>query len=112
MFINADYTDLNFSFGCISINDGDDDNNLRIMNIESSEEVRVTNRVGGTGVNNYNIFYGTWGYKLKIGIESTSNGIDIYVNGQLASSQTSGRIDMSGMTNIGLTDGSGDNLFP
>ena len=40
LFINADYTDLNFSFGCISINDGDDDNNLRIMNIESSEEVR------------------------------------------------------------------------
>ena len=111
LFINADYTDLNFSFGCISINDGDDDNNLRIMNIESSEEVRVTNRVGGTGVNNYNIFYGTWGYKLKIGIVSTSNGIDIYVNGQLASSQTAGRIDMSGMTNIGLTDGSGDNFL-
>jgi len=111
LFINADYTDLNFSFGCISINDGDDDNNLRIMNIESSEEVRVTNRVGGSGVNNYNIFYGTWGYKLKIGIVSTSNGIDIYVNGQLASSQTSGRIDMSGMTNIGFTDGSGDNFL-
>ena len=71
----------------------------------------VTNRVGGSGVNNYNIFYGTWGYKLKIGIVSTSNGIDIYVNGQLASSQTSGRIDMSGMTNIGFTDGSGDNFL-
>lgn len=111
LFINADYTDLNFSFGCISINDGDDDNNLRIMNIESSEEVRVTNRVGGTGVNNYNIFYGTWGYKLKIGIVSTSSGFDVYVNGELASSQTAGRIDMSGMTNIGLTDGSGDNFL-
>ncbi len=111
LFIDADYSDLANSFGCISINDGDDDNNLRIMNIESSEEVRVTNRVAGTGVNNYNIFYSTWGYKLKIGIVSTDDGFDVYVNGQLASSATSGRIDMSTMTNIGFTDGAGDNFL-
>lgn len=111
LFIDANYSDLADSFGCISINDGDDDNNLRIMNIESSEEVRVTNRVAGTGVNNYNVFYGTWGYKLKIGIVSTDDGFDVYVNGELASSATSGRIDMSTMTNIGFTDGAGDNFL-
>lgn len=111
LLVDVDYTDLTDSFGCISINDGDDDNNLRIMNIISSDEVRVTNRVSSTGVNNYNIFHSTWGYKLKIGIVSTDNGIDIYVNGDLASSETSGRIDMSGMTNIGFTDGAGDNFL-
>lgn len=111
LLIDVDYTDLTDSFGSISINDGDDDNNLRIMNIISSDEVRVTNKVGGTDVNNYSIFHSTWGYKLRVGIVSTDNGIDIYVNGNLASSETSGRIDMSQMTNIGFTDGFSDEFL-
>jgi len=111
IFINADYTDLPKSFGCISINDGDDDNSIRIMNIVSTDEVRVTNLVGGTGVNNYNIYHSTWGYKLKIAIVSTWNGFDLYVNGELATSETSGTIDMSSMTSIGFTDGAGDNFL-
>ncbi len=111
LFIDADYTELTNSFGCISINDGDDDNTLRIMNILSTDEVRVTNLVGGTGVNNFNIYHSTWGYKLKIAIASTWNGFDVYVNGELAGSKTSGTIDMSSMTSIGFTDGAGDNFI-
>lgn len=110
-FVDVDYTDVFENNGRLSINDGDDDNSIRISYNTSLEQVQVAHLIGGSSSGYYSTLdVSTYGYKMKIGIVSTLTGYDLYCNGVFVVSRTAGRIDASIYTNIGFTDGSGDNF--
>jgi hypothetical protein len=111
------YTELNMEgslqgFARISINNGDDVNLIRLSTLEAGDGIAVSEHIGGSlvGGSLFKIEYATYGRMLKIAIVSTDLGFDIYVNGALASSRTQGAIDTSSYTQIGFTDGDGDNF--
>ena len=109
------YTELNMEGNLqenarISINNGDDVNTIIMSTL--SDGILIGQFIGGSVVSGtyFTVDYATYGRMLKIAIASTDLGFDIYVNGALASSKTQGAIDASSYTQIGFTDGDGDNF--
>ena len=111
LFVDVNYTDTAENNSRISINDGDDDNAIRISHNQNTEETTVSRLLGGSSSGYYSVLsVSDYGYKMKIAVVSTATGYDLYCNGAFVVSRTAGRIDMSTMTNIGLTDGAGDDF--
>lgn len=106
VFLDINLDEAFESTNRLSIGDGTTNNNIQLLHIDSLNSVRTAVYIGGSSTGyTYDADLGTIGRRVKVAMVSTAEGYDAYFNGAFAISKTSGRVDTSSYSDIGLDNG-------